>query len=65
MIDTENIAIQIYPTEGRQNKTIWRVRYYMTGGTLTAKTFASLREATHFMVYKISAWDVHDCYRVD
>ena len=25
MIDTENIAIQIYPTEGRQNKTIdWR-----------------------------------------
>ena len=66
MIDMENITIQMYPTEGRQIKTIvWRVRYYMTGGTLTARTFPSLREATDFMVYKIYSWDVHDCYRVD
>ena len=44
---------------------MWRVCYYMTGGTFTAKTFNSLRAATEFMVCKISAWDVHDCYRVD
>jgi hypothetical protein len=44
---------------------MWRVCYYLTGGTFTSKTFPSLTEATHFMVYKIYSWDVHDCYRVD
>ena len=44
---------------------MWRVCYYLVGGTRTAKTFPSLREATDFMVYKIYSWDVHDCYRVD
>ena len=44
---------------------MWRVCYYLVGGTRTSKTFPSLREATEFMVYKIYAWDVHDCYRVD
>jgi hypothetical protein len=44
---------------------MWRVIYYLSGGTQTAKTFPTLTQATHFMVYKISAWDVHDCYRVN
>lgn len=44
---------------------MWRVRYYLVGGTFTVKTFPSLRAATEFMVYKINSWDVHDCYRVD
>ena len=44
---------------------MWRVSYYLVGGTLTSKTFPSLTEATHFMVYKICTWNVHDCYRVD
>ena len=44
---------------------MWRVSYYLVGGTFTAKTFPSLAAATDFIVYKISAWDVHDCYRVD
>ena len=44
---------------------MWRVRYYLVGGTRTAKTFPSLGAATEFMVYKIRSCNVHDCYRVD
>jgi hypothetical protein len=44
---------------------MWKVKYYLTGGTRIAKTFPSLSEATDFMVYKICTWDVYDCYRVD
>jgi hypothetical protein len=44
---------------------MWKVKYYLTGGTCTSKLFADLAEATDFMVYKICAWDVYDCYRVD
>jgi hypothetical protein len=44
---------------------MWRVQYYRTGGTLTGKIFADLAAATDFIVYKISAWDVHDCYQLD
>ena len=43
---------------------MWRVRYYLTGGTRTAKSFGSLAEATDFIVYKICSWDVYDCYLV-
>ena len=43
---------------------MWRVVYYLTGGTRTDRIFDSLAQATDFMVYKISAWDVHDCYLV-
>ena len=43
---------------------MWRVSYYLHGGTFTAKTFDSLRTATEFMVYKIRSCDVHDCYLV-
>lgn len=44
---------------------MWRVCYYLVGGTFTQKTFDSLCAATEFMVYKIRSCDVHDCYRVD
>lgn len=44
---------------------MWRVRYYLTGGTLTGKTFASLAAATEFIVYKICSWDVYECYKID
>jgi hypothetical protein len=44
---------------------MWRVSYYLVGGTLTAKTFASLTEATRFMVYEIRSCNVHDCYRLN
>jgi hypothetical protein len=44
---------------------MWRVVYYLTGGSRTAKIFHSLTEATDFMVYKICAWDVHECYKID
>jgi len=43
---------------------MWRVKYYMIGGTFTAKTFPSLTEATHFMVYEIRSCMVHDCYLI-
>ena len=44
---------------------MWRVRYYLTGGTLVAKTFPSLHAATDFMVYKICTWRVHECYLIE
>jgi hypothetical protein len=44
---------------------MWRVKYYLTGGTLTSQLFPSLSEATEFVVYKICCWDVYDFYRVD
>jgi hypothetical protein len=43
---------------------MWRVRYYLTGGTFTAKTFDSLTEATQFIVYEIRSCNVHDCYLI-
>ena len=43
---------------------MWRVVYYLTGGTKTAKIFASLDAATRFMVYDISTWDVQECYLI-
>ena len=43
---------------------MWRVSYYLVGGTYTAKTFASLTEATRFMVYEIRCCNVHDCYLI-
>jgi hypothetical protein len=43
---------------------MWRVSYYLVGGTCTAKTFPTLTEATDFMVYKICTWNVHDCYLI-
>ena len=43
---------------------MWRVQYYLSGGTRTDRFFTSLAAATDFMVYKISAWDVYDCYLV-
>jgi hypothetical protein len=44
---------------------MWLIKYYLATGQLRSKTFPNLAEATDFMVYRISAWDVHDCYRVD
>jgi len=43
---------------------MWRVSYYLVGGTFTAKTFPSLAEATDFMVYKIRSCNVHDCFLI-
>jgi len=43
---------------------MWRVQYYLTGGTRTSKIFDSLHAATEFMVYKICTWDVYECYLI-
>jgi hypothetical protein len=43
---------------------MWRVCYYLVGGTRTAKTFDSLTAATRFMVYEIRCCNVHDCYLI-
>jgi len=38
---------------------MYKVRYYMTGGTLTSKTFPSFHEATMFAVYDAGFQAVH------
>jgi hypothetical protein len=43
---------------------MWRVRYYMVGGTRTTKLFPTLTEATHFVVYKIRTCDVYEFIKV-
>jgi len=44
---------------------MWVLKYYLTTGQLVTKLFPSLSEVTEFVVYKICAWNVHDCYRED
>lgn len=44
---------------------MYRVKYYMTGGTLTSKLFKTLHEATEFAVYKAGFEAVHSIDKVD
>jgi hypothetical protein len=44
---------------------MYRVRYYMTGGTLTSKTFPSFHEATVFAVYHAGFQSVYSIDKVD
>ena len=44
---------------------MYKVRYYMIGGTLVTKYFASLREATQFAVYKAPFQSVHSMDKVE
>jgi hypothetical protein len=43
---------------------MWKVRYYMVGGTLTTKYFPNLYEATQFAVYKAPLNSVHSMDRI-
>jgi hypothetical protein len=43
---------------------MWKVRYYMVGGTLVTKYFPNLHEATQFAVYKAPLHSVHSMDRV-
>ncbi len=43
---------------------MYKVRYYMTAGTLTSKTFATLHEATMFAVYQVSYGNVYGIDKV-
>lgn len=43
---------------------MYKVRYYMTGGTLTSKTFPNLHEATMFAVYEAGFQAVHSFDKV-
>ena len=36
----------------------------MTGGTLTSKIFATLREATEFAIYQVSYGNVHSVDKI-
>ena len=44
---------------------MWRVRYYMVGGTRVTKLFDTLHNATMFVVYKIRACDVYEFIKVE
>ena len=43
---------------------MWKVRYYMVGGTLTSKCFPTLHEATMFCVYKAPFQSIHSMDKV-
>jgi hypothetical protein len=43
---------------------MWRVKYYMVGGTKVTKLFPTLTEATHFVVYKIRTCNVCEFIKV-
>jgi hypothetical protein len=43
---------------------MWRVRYYMVGGTKVTKLFPTLYDATQFVVYKIRTCDVYEFIKV-
>ena len=43
---------------------MWRVKYYLVGGTRITKFFPTLAEATNFVVYKICSWDVYEFIKV-
>jgi len=43
---------------------MWKVRYYMVGGTLVTKCFPNLYEATQFAVYKAPFQSLHSMDRV-
>lgn len=43
---------------------MWKVRYYMVGGTLVTKYFPNLYEATQFAVYKAPFQSLHSMDRV-
>ena len=44
---------------------MYKVRYYMTAGTLTSKTFATFSEAMLFSVYEVASGDVHSIDKVN
>jgi len=41
---------------------MYKVKYYMTGGTLVSKKFNTLREAINFSIYKV---DFQQLYGID
>ena len=43
---------------------MYKVRYFMSGGTLTSKTFNSLHDAIMFCVYKAGFEAVHEVYKI-
>ncbi len=38
---------------------MYKVRYYLTGGTLVSKTFETLHDATMFAVFKVAYCNVY------
>jgi hypothetical protein len=44
---------------------MYRVRYYLLGGTRVTKFFDTLHDATRFVVYKIRSVDVYDFIKVE
>ena len=44
---------------------MYKVRYFLSGGTLVSKLFPTLTEAVHFCVYKVGFMQTHEIYKVD
>ena len=57
--------IKLSPWNHSADKSnMYRVRYYMSGGTRVSRLFNTLHDATMFAVYSICAWDVYDFIKV-
>jgi len=44
---------------------MYKVRYYMTAGTLSSRTFATLSEAIEFSVYKVGFMQLYGIDKID
>lgn len=43
---------------------MYRVVYFLTGGTKTSRTFETLSEALRFSVFKVGYCQTHEIYKV-
>ena len=44
---------------------MYKVKYYLTGGTLVSKKFVTLSEAIIFSVYKVGFQQFYGIYKVE
>lgn len=44
---------------------MYKVKYYITGGTLTSKVFDTLHDATMFAVYELVTGNVYSIDKID
>lgn len=43
---------------------MYKVKYYMTGGTFTSKTFATFNEAMQFSIWRVHTGNVYSVDKV-
>lgn len=44
---------------------MYKVRYFLTGGTLVSKLFPTISEAIQFSVFRVGFMQTHEIYKVE